>query len=136
MEYENVKLVSEALTGSLESTQEKATETEKLVIQVESMSGKPMHERTVQAILDAPDLSMGEKIDLIHRENTDYDTHEENNTGRVIRMQDTQTENIGKATSWWSQNWGWFVFGGACLFFGATPSGRRIATTMVKQLVA
>jgi len=40
MDNENVKVVSDALTGSLESTQKTATDTEKLVQQVQAMSGK------------------------------------------------------------------------------------------------
>lgn len=100
------------------------------------MSGKEIHEQTVQAILADEKRGLEEKINLIHRENADYDQHEENNTGRVIRMQATQTENVGKATSWWSENWGW-VAGGALFFITVfTPGGRRIVGNAAKLLTA
>lgn len=77
-----------------------------------------------------------ERINLVHQENADYDQHEENNTGRVERLQDTQTENVGKATSWWSQNWGWVVAAGVGVVMIGTPGCRRILATVTKSLAA
>ena len=136
MENENVKVVSDALTGSLESTQKTATDTEKLVQQVQAMSGKDVHEEIVRVILADDKTPLAGRINLVHRENADYDSHEENNTGRVIRMQETQTENVGKATSWWSQNWGWVVTCGVVVIAAFTPGGRRLITTAAKSLAA
>ncbi len=136
MENINVNEISENLMDSLDNTQKNATDTEKLVQQVQAMSGKEIHEQTVQAILADENTGLEEKISLIHRENADYDQHEENNTGRVLRMQDTQTENVGKATSWWSENWGW-VAGGALFAIAVfTPGGRRIVGNATKLLTA
>ena len=100
------------------------------------MSGKDIHEQTVKAILADGNTGLEEKINLIHRENADYDQHEENNTGRVIRMQETQTDNVGKATSWWKENWGWIVAAGVTAVVIFTPGGRRIVGTVAKQLAA
>lgn len=135
MEYD-VKDVCETMTESLDNTQKNATDTEKLVQQVQTMSGKELHEKTVQAILNDEKLDMRDKLAFIHQENNEYDNHEENNTTRVIRLQETQTENVGKATSWWSQNWGWVLLGSFCLITVGTPGGRRIATTVVKRMAA
>ena len=136
MDSENVKVVSDALTGSLESTQKIATDTEKLVQQVQAMSGMNLHEETVRVILTDDKTPLAERINLVHRENADYDSHEENNTGRVIRMQETQTENVGKTTSWWSKNWGWVVTCGVVAIAAFTPGGRRLITTAAKSLAA
>ncbi|MBR4472639.1 MAG: hypothetical protein IKS55_03275 [Oscillospiraceae bacterium] len=136
MENINVNEISETLAESLDNTQKNATDTENLVQQVQAMSGKAMHEKTVQAILDDEKLGMGEKLDFIHRENADYDGHEENNTNRVIRLQEAQTDNIGKVTAWLSQNWGWLLFGTFCLLTAGTPGGRQIAKNVVKKIAA
>ena len=136
MENENVKAVTEALATSLDNTQKNATDTEKSVQQVLSMSGKEMHDQTVSAILADDDLGMAEKLDLIHRENADYDQHQENNTSRVVRLQDVQTQNVGTATSWWSENWGWVVFLGVIALTIGTPQGRKALTTISHRLAA
>ncbi len=136
MENENVKAVTETLATSLDNTQKNATDTEKSVQQVLSMSGKEMHDQTVSAILADDDLGMAEKLDLIHRENADYDQHQENNTSRVVRLQDAQTQNVGTATSWWSENWGWVVFFGVIALTIGTPQGRKALTTVSHRLAA
>ena len=136
MENTNVNEISETLADSLESTQKNATDAEKLVQQVQAMSGKDIHEQTVQAILADGNTGLEEKINLIHRENADYDQHEENNTGRVIRMQETQTDNVGKATNWWKENWGWIVAAGVTVVVIFTPGGRRTVGTVAKLLAA
>ena len=136
MEKENVKAVTETLATSLDNTQKNATDTEKSVQQVLSMSGKEMHDQTVSAILADDDLGMVEKLDLIHRENADYDQHQENNTRRVVRLQDAQTQNVGTATSWWSENWCWVVFWGVIALTIGTPQGRKALTTVSHRLAA
>ena len=65
-EKENVKDVAETLSTSLDNTQKNATNTEKSVQQVLSLSGKEIHEQTVTAILTDSKLDMAEKLDLIH----------------------------------------------------------------------
>lgn len=136
MEKENVKAMTETLATSLDNTQKNATDTEKSVQQVLSMSGKEMHDQTVSAILADGDLGMAEKLDLIHRENADYDQHQENNTSRVVRLQDAQTQNVGAATKWWSENWGWVVFLGVAALTLGTPQGRKALTTVAHRLAA
>ncbi len=132
----NLKEVGETLAESLDKTQKNATDTEKLVQQVQALSGKELHDETVRTILADDKTPLVERINLVHQENADYDQHEENNTGRVERLQDTQTENVGKATSWWSQNWGWVVAAGVGVVMIGTPGGRRILTTVTKSLAA
>ena len=132
----NLKEVGETLAESLDKTQKNATDTEKLVQQVQVLSGKELHDETVRTILADDKTPLVERINLVHQENADYDQHEENNTGRVERLQDTQTENVGKATSWWSQNWGWVVAAGVGVVMIGTPGGRRILTTVTKSLAA
>ena len=58
MENENVKIVSETLATSLENTQKNATDTDRSVQQVLSLSGKEMHDQTVSAILADDALSI------------------------------------------------------------------------------
>ena len=136
MENENVKAVTETMATSLENTQKNATDTEKSVQQVLTMSGKEMHDQTVSAILADGDLGMAEKLDLIHRENANYDQHQENNTNRVVRLQDAQTQNVGTATSWWSENWGWVFFLGVAALSIGTPQGRKLMTAVKHSLAA
>ncbi len=136
MENENVKIVSETLAASLESTQKNATDTDRSVQQVLSLSGKEMHDQTVSAILADDALSMAEKLDLIHRENADYDQHQGNNTDRVVRLQETQTQNVGNATNWWRENWGWVLFFGFGAFAVFTPQGRKLLSSAAHHLAA
>lgn len=133
----NIKEISETLTASLDSTQKNATDTSRLTQQVQDLSCKGLHEEAVRAILADDKTTMAEKMDLIHQENADYDQHEENNTGRVERLQNTQTDNVGKIIAWWSENWGWVAaVAGVTIFFGGTPVGKRMVTTAVKRLAA
>ena len=132
----NLKEVGETLAESLDKTQKNATDTEKLVQQVQALSGKELHDETVRTILADGKTPLVERIDLVHKENADYDQHEENNTGRVERLQDTQTENVGKATTWWGQNWGWVATVSVFVVLIFTPGGRRVLTTVTKRLAA
>lgn len=136
MENANVRDVAEALVTSLDNTQKNATDTERIIQQVLSMSGKEMHDQTVSAILADVELGIAEKLDLIHRENADYDLHQENCTDRVMRMQTTQAQNVGCATNWWRENWGWVVFACVAAVAVGTPQGRKILTTVTHQLSA
>ncbi len=132
----NLKEIGENMTTSLNNAQQNATDTSRLAQQVQDMSCKGIHEEVVRAILADDKTTMAEKIDLIHQETADYDQHEENNTGRVERLQNTQTDNVGKVIAWWSENWGWVAAVGVTLFIGGTPVGRRMVTTTVKRLTA
>ena len=136
MGNDNVNEVCETLTASLDNTQKNATDTSRLTQQVQDLSCKGLHEEAVRAILADDKTTMAEKMDLIHQENADYGQHEENNTGRVERLQNTQTDNVGKIIAWWSENWGWVAVAGVTFFFGGTQTGRRIVTTAVKRLAA
>ena len=130
MENENVKVVVETLATSLNNTQKNATDTENSVKQILSMSGKEMHEMTVTAIL------ADDKLELIHRENTDYDRHQEKNTSRVVRLQNTKTQNVGKAAIWWGENWGWVAGCTVVVIALVTPGGRRLLSSATKLIAA
>ena len=130
MENENVKIVVETLATSLNNTQKNATDTENSVKQILSMSGKEMHELTVTAIL------ADDKLELIHRENTYYDQHQENNTSRVVRLHNTKTQNVGKATIWWGENWGWVAGCTVVVIALVTPGGRRLLSSATKLIAA
>lgn len=130
MENENVKVVAETLATSLDNTQKNATDTENSVKQILSMSGKEMHELTVTAIL------ADDKLELIHRENTDYDRHQEKNTSRVVRLQNTKTQNVGKAAIWWGENWGWVAGCTVVVIALVTPGGRRLLSSATKLIAA
>ena len=136
MEIDNVKAVTETLATSLDNTQKNATNTDKSVQQVLAMSGKEIHDQTVSAILADCDLSMAEKLDLIHRENADYDQHQGNNTDRVVRLQEMQTQNVGNATNWWKENWGRVIFIGFGAFAVFTPQGRKLLSSVAHHLAA
>lgn len=136
MENENVKVVVETLATSLNNTQKNATDTENSVKQILSMSGKEMHEMTVTAILADDKLEMAEKLELIHRENADYDQHQENNTIRVVRLQNTKTQNVGKAAIWWGENWGWVAGCTVVVIALVTPGARKILSSATKLIAA
>lgn len=134
MGEKNIKVMTKTMATSLNDTQKNATDTEKSVQQILSMSGKETHEQTVSAILADSDLDMVEKLNLIHRENADYDVHQENNTCRVVRLQNAQTQNVGIATEWWSENWGWVAAIGVSALAIGTPQGRQVLTTAIHYL--
>ena len=95
-----------------------------------------MHDQTVSAILADDALSMAEKLDLIHRENADYDRHQGNNTDRVVRLQETQTQNVGNATYWWRESWGGVLFFGFGAFAVFPPQGRKLLSSSAHHLAA
>lgn len=136
MENENVKVVVETLATSLNNTQKNATDTENSVKQILSMSGKEMHEMTVTAILADDKLEMAEKLELIHRESADYDQHQENNTIRVVRLQNTKTQNVGKAAIWWGENWGWVTGCTVVVIALVTPGVRKLLSSATKLIAA
>lgn len=106
MESKDVKDVAEVLTKSLNDTQKNATDTEKLVQQVCSMSGQDSHKQVITGIIADENTDWEKKVDLIQKANAEFDQRAENNTQRVINLQSTQTQNVGTATSWWANNWG------------------------------
>ena len=112
MENESIKTVTETLTASLDNTQKTATNTEDLVVQVLAMSDKIMHELTTISILRNDDLDITEKLALLRQENAEYDLRQERCTDRVVRLQDSLTQNVGKASKWWGDNWFWVVSAG------------------------
>lgn len=136
MESKDVKDVAEVLTKSLNDTQKNATDTEKLVQQVCSMSGQDSHKQVITGIIADENTDWEKKVDLIQKANAEFDQRAENNTQRVINLQSTQTQNVGTATSWWANNWGWIAAAGGLALIGvATPGGRKAISTATKYLL-
>lgn len=136
MENKDVKEMAEVLTKSLDDTQKNAINTEKLVQQVCNMSGQENHNQVIAGIIADEGTNWEKKVDLIRIANAEYDQREENNTRRVSDLQSTQTQNVGAATSWWAENWGWVVVASLALVGVATPGGRKAVSTAAKFLLA
>ena len=136
MENKDIKEMAEVLTKSLDDTQKNAINTERLVQQVCNMSGQNNHDQVIAGIIADKDFDWEKKIDLIQRANAEYDQREENNTRRVRDLQSTQTQNVGVATSWWVENWGWVVVASLALVGVVTPGGRKAVSTAAKYLLA
>lgn len=132
----DVKEMTEALTKSLDDTQKNSADIEKLVQQVCSMSCQDSHKQVLNGIIADGDTSWQEKIDLIKQANAEFDQREENNTQRVMDMQSAQTQNVGNATIWWANNWGWVVAVGVAVIGFFTPGGRKVLSTAAKHLPA
>lgn len=135
MENKDVKEMAEVLTKSLDDTQKNAISTEKLVQQVCNMSGQENHNQIIAGIIADKDTEWEKKVTLIQRANADFDQREGNNTRRVIDLQSAQTQNVGAATNWWAENWGWFVLGGLTFIGIATPGGRKVISSAAKYLL-
>ena len=136
MENKDVKEMAEVLTKSLDDTQKNAINTEKLVQQVCNMSGQENHNQVIAGIIADEGTNWEKKVDLIRIANAEYDQREENTTRRVSDLQSTQTQNVGAATSWWAENWGWVVVASLALVGVATPGGRKAVSTAAKFLLA
>ena len=136
MENKDIKEMAEVLTKSLDDTQKNAINTEKLVQQVCNMSGQENHNQVIAGIIADEGTNWEKKVDLIRIANAEYDQREENNTRRVSDLQSTQTQNVGAATSWWAENWGWVVVASLALVGVATPGGRKAVSTAAKFLLA
>lgn len=135
MENNDVKDIAEVLTKSLDDTQKNATDIEKLVQQVCNMSSQETHDQVIAGIIADNETDWEKKVELIQKTNADFDQREENNTRRVRELQSTQTQNIGVATSWWAENWGWIVVGGLALVGVVTPGGRKAISSATKYLL-
>ncbi len=138
MENKGVRDMIETMAKSLDNTQKNATNTENLVQQVSTLSGQDMHKQVIAGIIADKDTDWEKKVDLIHKVNAEYDQREENNTQRVMNLQSTQTQNVGAATNWWAENWGWVAVGvasGLTLIGVATPGGRKAISTVTKYLL-
>ncbi len=135
MENKDVKDVADVLAKSLDDTQKNAINTETLVQQVCNMSGQDSHNQVIAGIIADKDTNWEKKVDLIQKANAEYDLREDNNTRRVRELQSTQTQNVGAATSWWAENWGWVVAGSLALVGIATPGGRKAISTATKFLL-
>lgn len=136
MENQYVNEIVGTMATSMHNSQLNATNTEKLVQQVQDLSGKSMHEKTIQTILDAPNLEMEQKMSYIHQENAEYDGRENNNTERVIKLQETQTQNVGKVISWCCENWYWLAIGTIGFTAFGTSGGRKALSCAVKRITA
>ena len=135
MENKDVKEMAEVLTKSLDDTQKNAINTEKLVQQVCNMSGQENHNQVIAGIIADEGTNWEKKVDLIQIANAEYDQREENNTRRVRDLQSTQTQTVGAATSWWAENWGWFVAGGLLLVGVGTPGGRKMISSATRYIL-
>ena len=135
MENKEIKEMAEVFTKSLDDTQKNATDTEKMVQQVCNMSGQEVHKQVISGIIADEGIDWEKKVDLIQKANAEYDHREENNTRRVKELQSTQTQNVGNATNWWAENWGWLLAGGLVLVGVATPGGRKAISSATKYLL-
>ena len=93
----------------------------------------------VTKIFSDKDIDMEKKLNLIHRESEKYDGFVDNNTNRVIKMQESQTKNVGNVSNWWRENWWWVIsalMGAGAVAFFRTTEGRKILSSIAKQLPA
>ena len=125
MENKDVKDLVEILMKSLDDTQLNAIDIEKLVEQICNLSSQEVYDQLIAEIIADKNIDWDKKIDLIQKANAEYDQRVENNTRRVKDLQSTQTQNVEATTSWWGENWIYFV-GGCCLaLIVLTPGGRK-----------
>lgn len=134
-ENKDVKDLAEIFTKSLDDTQKNATDIKKLVQQVCDLSDLDSHKQVITGIIADQDTNWEEKIDLIQKANAEFDQREENNTRRVTNLQETQTQNVGATTSWWTENWRVVAAGTAALIFVTTPGGRKAISSAAKYLL-
>lgn len=135
MENKDIKDIVETMAKSMDNTQKNAANTECLTKQISDLSGTDIHKQIIDGIIADNNTDWEEKVNLIQKVNTDYDQREENNTRRVIKLQSCQTQNVGIATSWWTEHWEWLAFGGLIFIGVATPGGRKFISTATKYLL-
>lgn len=135
----NVNELAETASTSLDKSQKNATDTERAVQQVISMTGEALHKDTVAAILNDQTIDIEKKVKLVHDENADYDARLGNNTSRVEQLQSAQTRNVGAVIKWCSEHWIWFAIVGTLGIGAVTPPGQKMiasATGKIKSLPA
>lgn len=135
----NVNELAETASTSLDKSQKNATDTERAVQQVISLTGEELHKDTVAAILNDQTIDIEKKVKLVHDENADYDARLGNNTSRVEQLQSAQTRNVGAVIKWCSEHWIWFAIVGTLGIGAVTPPGQKMiasATGKIKSLPA
>lgn len=135
----NVNELAETASTSLDKSQKNATDTERAVQQVISLTGEELHKDTVAAILNDQTIDIEKKVKLVHDENADYDARLGNNTSRVEQLQSAQTRNVGAVIKWCSEHWIWFAIVGTLGIGAVTPPGQKMiasAAGKIKSLPA
>lgn len=132
----DIKEMTEAITKSLDDTQKNSTDIERLVQQICSMSCQDSHKQVLSGIIADGDTGWQEKIDLIKQANAEFEPRLESSTRLVMDMQSAQTQNVGNATNWWANNWGWAAAIGVIIIGIFTPGGRKALSTATKYLTA
>ena len=122
----NVNELAETASTSLDKSQKNATDTERAVQQVISMTGEELHKDTVAAILNDQTIDIEKKIKLVHDENADYDA----------RLQSTQTRNVGAVINWCSEHWIWFAIAGTLGIGAVTPPGQKLIASAAGRIKA
>lgn len=136
MEKETISSVTETLSKSYESAQSSATDVKGSVQQILMLSGEELHGQTVAAILEDKETDLIEKLAMIDRMNQAFDSRQERNTDRVIRLQDAQTRNSSSASNAWGDCWGWIALASVAVLILITPQGRTALTSMTRRLAA
>lgn len=132
----NVNELAETASTSLDKSQKNATDTERAVQQVISMTGEELHKDTVAAILNDQTIDIEKKIKLVHDENADYDARLGNNTSRVEQLQSTQTRNVGAVINWCCEHWIWFAIAGTLGIGAVTPPGQKLISSAAGRIKA
>ena len=131
--------LAETASTSLDKSQKNATDTERAVQQVISLTGEELHKDTVAAILNDQTIDIEKKVKLVHDENADYDARLGNNTSRVEQLQSAQTRNVGAVIKWCSEHWIWFAIVGTLGIGAVTPPVQKMiasAAGKIKSLPA
>lgn len=136
MDNKTVQTVTEELSKSLDSTQKNALNVDNLSKELISISCKENHDKVIEAILNLEKIDMAQKLELIHRENDKYELTQDRCVDRLIRMQDAQTQNVNSASSWWEENWCWVLMASAACITLATPEGRKLISSVMKDMAA
>lgn len=132
----NVNELAETSSTFLDKSQKNATDTERAVQQVISMTGEELHKDTVAAILNDHTIDIEKKVKLVHDENADYDARLGNNTSRIEQLQSTQTRNVGAVIKWCSEHWIWFAIVGTLGIGAVTPPGQKMIASAAGKIKA
>ena len=128
---ENVKVAASEARQSLDSTQHNALNVTDLVRETENLSGKALHDRYMQRLIDSP-MPMWERQMYMDHERRVNDRYVKRNFRRVEHMQREQTRNTNHASRGWYGAAAVVIIGVAA----CTPQGRTLISKAWKGITA
>ena len=126
--------IAAIITTSLDSTQKNAVNTDPLMSQIRALSGQEIYDQAARALIADETIPWEKKLPILDQLFQDRGQHIKDAAQVAVGVQTAQVQNVGAATTFWTENCGKLVLGGAFLLSLCFPESRKLIITSAKHL--